>query len=448
MCIKRHIHGIMYCKITRYTILAAAALLLTALSTACKDKEFFDKENYENIVGDGFPVTEVDAEHLWTTVTSALTDIHLDEEYEGNSFVEVYLKHPSSDNTALQAASGTVAPGGHLRTPFSFPITQSTFYVAVTDAAGRRVVKTCGLNNGTVSQTFRGAESKANGTYVGDAQPVPPRFGIRYCFESDFPLIGDYDFNDVVLTLRPYVEGRTVRLDVTLDAVGMMTQVAAAIRVQGVRRGDVVAVSREGDFDTNNGRPMSSFNIIDTKEILLPDNLNHTSDIVIYLFNDAHWALLKKSETNGNVGRAYCNTQHTGADGFSPSVETTPVTVTYRFELASETAANRFVAEYLDAFIIENSNASYCEVHTTVYKNAEVIYSYFNDPEAYDNPYTWALQMPSTFRYPIEGTVVGSNRKEVYTGAYQTPGHSFPEWARNRNEATDWFDYPDPWHVY
>ncbi|MGN1262779.1 MAG: LruC domain-containing protein [Prevotella sp.] len=435
-------------KTARYMRAAFAAMLVATLLTACKNKDFFDKEQYENIIEDGFPVTEVDAGHLWTTLTSAVTDIYLDEEYEGDCLVEVYLSQPSTANTALLAASGTVAPGGHMRTALSFPNSQKTFYVAVTDAAKRRVVKSGSVNNGVLTQIFRGAESKSTGTYVGESVPEPPRFGIRYCFESEFPLTGDYDFNDIVLTLRPHIEGRTVRLAVTLDAVGMVAQVAAAIRVQGVGRGDVLSLTTEGDFDTNNGRPMSSFNIIDTKEMLLPDNLKHTSDLVIKLFNDAHWAMLKTLESNGNVGRAYCNTQHQGATNFTPSVEVDPITVTYCLEMASETAANRFVAEYLDAFIIESSNGSYCEVHPTIYRNCEIIYSYYNDPEAYDNRYTWALQMPSTFRYPIEGSVVGSDRKGVYTGAYQIPGHSFPEWATNQNNATDWFDYPDLWHVY
>lgn len=271
---------------------------------------------------------------------------------------------------------------------------------------------------------------------------------IRYCFEEDFPQEGDYDFNDVVLTLMPVRNGSTVNLQVTLDAVGGVKQTAGAIRVKGVSRDDVAAVSVRGDFDFDNGKPLSSYMIIDSKEPLLPDGKKRTQDIVINLFSDAHWAMGRSLMTDGSVRRWMYNTVAYDDTSRPDRAYVTPVSVTYTIELTSEAAARRFCAENLDAFIIENYNGIYMEVHTFPFKTDEVIYEYMADKAAYADNYIWALQVPASFCYPAEGTVIGSDRSGTLTGAYQMPGHSFAEWAADRTKATDWYKYPSAQLIY
>jgi hypothetical protein len=46
----------------------------------------------------------------------------------------------------------------------------------------------------------------------------------------------------------------------------------------------------------------------------------------------------------------------------------------------------------------------------------------------------------SNFKYPIEWKPINE--------AYNTPGHSFSEWATDRTQATDWYLYPTAEMVY
>lgn len=324
-----------------------AVLALVGLSlTACKEEDYFDKDKYQELIGNAFPVTAVDPEHDWS---------------------------------------------------------------------------------------------------VGDLANAT---AIRYCFEEDFPQEGDYDFNDVVLTLMPVRNGSTVDLQVTLDAVGGVKQMAAAIRVKGVNDIDVASVSMRGDFDFDNGKPQSSYMIIDSKDILLPASKKRTSSIVINLFSDAHWAMGRSLMTDGSVRRWMYNTVAYDNSSRPDRAYVTPVTVVYTIELTSEAAARRFCAENLDAFIIENYNGLYMEVHTFPFKGDEVIYEYMADKTAYDDNYIWALQVPASFCYPAEGNVIGSNRNGTLSGAYQMPGHSFAEWAEDHTKATDWYKYPTKQLIY
>lgn len=270
---------------------------------------------------------------------------------------------------------------------------------------------------------------------------------VRYCFEENFPREGDYDFNDVVLTVVPSVEGRTVRLTVSLDAVGAQGQIAAAIRVKGVSADDVELVSVDGDFDTSNGKPVSSFRIIDTDEVLLPDSKRRTADVVVRLFNDAHWAIGRTTERDGSVRRYMYNTVELSR-AYPTKAYASPVSVVYTLQCASDEAAAGFVAGNMDAFIIESYNGIYMEVHTRPFKTDEVIFHYIASPSDYDDPYIWAIQLPAEFRYPTEGTPIGIGRSGMLSGAYHMPAHSFAEWAADHSRAADWWQYPAEGLVY
>ena len=268
-------------------------------------------------------------------------------------------------------------------------------------------------------------------------------FGARFFFEDSFPMEGDYDFNDLVMTVIPRISGRDVTLTVTLDAVGTAKQMAAALRVKSVSTAEVTDAWMEGDFDFNNGKPVSSYMIIDSKEWLLPEDKKRTGDVVINLFSDAHWALSHTMESNGNIRRWLYNTVgQTDTDSRNDCADVPPVSVTYHLTMASEDAAARFVPENLDAFVIESTNGMFVEEHTWPFKTEQVIYQYIKDPANYAGSFIWAMQVPSPTRWPLEGVRIGSNRGGLISGAFQTPGHSFCEWAISRNKATDWWEYP------
>lgn len=296
-------------------------------------------------------------------------------------------------------------------------------------------------------------EDECSPQYTPDDPSTPTwtTFSERFCFEDNFPMEGDYDFNDAVITITPSVSGSTVKLKVSLDAVGATKQIGAALHIAGVNRSEVTSITRDGDFDKNNGRPASSATIINSTEDLLPASMATTTDMVINLFNDAHWSMVQtKSVETADVQRYFYNTVSRGNAYVGYQNDVPSAVVTYTIQLSSEAAAQKFVAANLDAFILEKYNGTYWEVHTYPYKTQQILSAYNNkDMTQYSSNYPWAVMVPGDFKYPIEWTKVGgANASSVYEGAYQTPGHAFGQWAQDKSTATDWYQYPTSGMVY
>lgn len=301
-----------------------------------------------------------------------------------------------------------------------------------------------------------------DGGNPGNQQVKETSFAARFCFEDNFPMEGDYDFNDAVFTLSPRIKGDTVWLTVSLDAVGAQKQLAAALRINGVRKDDVRSITRTGNFDLSGvTRPVGSATIIDSQDNLLPDNLNSSGSLVINLFNDAHYVMGMQAaaegkgtwqDNNGNVRRWYYNTvERDNAYEFKVN-DVTPVSVTYQLLMASTAAAASFTINNLDPFIVEQYNGGYWEVHTVSYKTQQVLTPYLKDLTRYADNKPWAIQVAETadfhFRYPIEWTAIGYYKNNLLSGAYKESGHSFGQWAVDRTQSTDWYHYPTSGLVY
>ena len=281
-------------------------------------------------------------------------------------------------------------------------------------------------------------------------EPAASSFSLRYCFEDNFPEPGDYDMNDVVITLTPTIDGKNVTLVASLDAVGAMEQVAAAIRIVGLQNSDIVNLTWQGDLDAN--YPATAVKIIKTTEPILPDNMKyHTTDVVLNFFSYAHWAMNPEYDTNGSVLTYFYNTVERGNPYHAYMNDVTPKTVTYNFELATEEAAAKFCESCLDVFIIEGYNGGYWEVHTFPWKTVEVLNDYASGNKSmYSDNMPWAICVPgNNFKYPIEWNPIATHPlMPEKTGAYEEPGHSFREWAQDHTKATDWYKHPDSKLVY
>ena len=289
--------------------------------------------------------------------------------------------------------------------------------------------------------TCTGAGYNPNGN-DGDNKAVEDQpLSLRYCFEDNFPMVGDYDFNDAVMTLVPVVDGNTVTLTVTLDAVGASEQIGAALRIVGLADSDISSFSRTGNFDEDFPTNATK-RIINTTEERLPQQMNTTNDVVLNLFSNAHWALGRQTNTVGGVDNSFLNTVERNNDYEHKRNDVSPVTVTYTFVLNDEQKASLFTQEHFDLFIVEEYNGGYWEVHTVPYKTVEVITDYASGlKSSYTDNFPWAICVQgNSFRYPIEWKPI--------TNAYDTPGHSFSEWATNRTQATDWYLYPNAGMVY
>ena len=275
----------------------------------------------------------------------------------------------------------------------------------------------------------------------GGEEIVDRPLALRYCFEDNFPQIGDYDFNDAVITLTPVVDGNTVTLTVSLDAVGASEQIGAALRIEGLSDSDISSFSRDGNLDED-FPANASLRIINTTEERLPQSMNTTQDVVLNLFSNAHWSLGRRTSSVGSVDNSFLNTVERDNYYEYKRNDVEPAVVTYTFVLNDESKTSLFTQEHLDLFIVEGYNGGYWEVHTVPFKTDEVIAEYASGMKSvYNDNFPWAICVEgNSFKYPIEWTPINE--------AYNTPGHSFSEWATDRSQATDWYEYPNAELVY
>ena len=363
-------------------------------------------------------------------------DVDANQAFVANYFGHLYVAtddHFSfgySDKSAEQQAAGEVG---------------SQPYYRLDAASGAQMV---GYGQADVHTT----DSGCGADYEGEPQEEEPEaeaLSYRYCYEDNFPEPGDYDFNDAVITVTPITDGTTsVTLRVSLDAVGASEQIAAALRIKNLSPDDVVSCTRS--IDPDEGLPYRTDNsyarIIRTDEVMLPQAMKTTQaqdDVVLLLFNNAHWTLGRQTASAGSVDNSFINTVPTSND-FEPKrngVE--PVTIEFNFELTDASKANYFAQSFLDPFIVQGYNGGYWEVHPVPYKFDEVLSEYYKNLRAdYDDSdkKPWAICVVGSFSYPVEWTPINE--------AYSTPGHSFSEWATDRTQATDWYEYPNAEMVY
>jgi len=313
------------------------------------------------------------------------------------------------------------------------------------------------LSNGAALTTYDGAnahfiDNGCGAAYQGTPtpEPVAQSFSLRYCFEDNFPAMGDYDFNDAVITVTPTIDGTAVvKLMVSLDAVGATKQIAAALRIKGLLDSDVESCTRRGNLDADYPTN-ASIRIIDSQSIRLPVSMKTTNDVVLPLFNNAHWTLGRTKASDGSVQNWFLNTVERNDGLAEKRNDVTPATVTYTFTLKDKAKAALFAQENIDVFIVEQYNGSYYEVHTVPFKTDEVLVAYLkNIKDKYTDNVPWAICVPGNdFKYPLEWHIIGVKDGSVISGAYKEFGHSFAEWAEDHTKATDWYKYPTASEVY
>ncbi len=304
--------------------------------------------------------------------------------------------------------------------------------------------------------TGAGYNPKGN---TGGAKPVTTTaFSMRWCFEDNFPDFGDYDFNDVVLTVTPAITGDTLRIRVSLDAVGATENIGACIRLDGINSSMLKDYYVEQDFTAMPASWKNIDNIQNNGKPILRENeeCNNTSNMVVVLFKNAHWAINPVEDPNGGAKVSFYNTVKTD-NAYENKKYVTPKEAVYTFVFNSADKAKDMADQRMyDVFIVEPYNGAYWEVHTVQnnFKALQVVTPL--KPDGYDwyatNADTgnlpWAIMVPGDFKYPIEWTPIGRGTEGLYTGAYRAASHSFAAWARNRTEATDWYNYPDSESVF
>ena len=370
---------------------------------------------------------------------------------------DIVMGSASTENQVTYSGYLWVASDTHFnrlrpngRTTYNVADDKVSFAIGANDAATTIPASKCtpGYNQGETPVT----------------PPVNNDMTMIYCYEDNFPVPGDYDFNDVVLGLKmekcPRRSGRnrdTLVLKVEVKAVGASKPIGAALRLKNVK---AAHVSSEFKLSSEADRKMFNFYDVEIYNRILKPNPNGTKqylaaigsqDMVVPLFNDAHYAISGGLKENGDTKRRFYNTVADRSNEKGEVIEPAMLPENeYRILFKDAEAFNNFTINDADLFIIEEYNGAFFEVHTYQYKQDEVVHNWRNGSDAYTDNYPWGLAVPSaSFRYPIEWTAIGTClTSNVFGGAYQTVGHSFIEWARDHTKATDWYNYPTNGLVY
>lgn len=273
----------------------------------------------------------------------------------------------------------------------------------------------------------------------GEDIPANP-ITYTYAFEDNFPLVGDYDFNDVVLDVTvEYKREKTTnnikatQINVTLVAAGASKKLGAGLRIVGVDKSKISNV-------TYGGSGVKRFPATLPNSLFGTDIESENEFLTIPLFGNAHAVF--ENIPNGTI----VNTKYT-ADN-KPSATAKTYTYEIILEHTNQNSTEPLITkDNLDFFIGYR--------HQSMEKRVEVhLYEFWdsygataagtvlerNLRLAHNN--TWAICVPN-FRYPKELINI-SNQEDENNCAYPY----FLDWARNRNEHQDWYEYPNENNVY
>lgn len=417
--------------------------LLCVLFVACTTN-YFDEEEYEKRMYQQYPVEDIEEGHQWDLVGEGVLRIDLGATASDIAELQILSANPlTMFSTKIFARKAVNGKGGVHELMYEYPLTQRSVYVACVTTDGLYYVRETVSGNRTLdfSQASAAAKQKPKDT--------PQDYNYTYCFEDCFPGIGDFDFNDLVLNVTPSrPDDTTLQLDVKIAAVGTQNMMGAALHLVGITEQDIDFVTVENPFE----QIFDDFNaqiIPRANKQGFAKSIQDTPEVVVPLFNDAHYAISRgaaKDQESEIVKRAYYNTWHSTNEN-RKRITDVPV-ATFTIKLKSVEAARRLTMHNLDVFIVTSYNGSWWEIHTRPYKTTQTLHKFIAKKGNYQSDHSWAFLIPGTFRYPLEGWIIGTQRSNRLGGVYNIIGHSFGEWGTNSMTALDWYNYPNARYVY
>ena len=408
----------------------------SVVSSCVRDN--FKYYGYEDQLEGYFPVDSIENGHTWMLTSECSSFVK--GSVPGAAKLYILSDNPFTTTGVEILAETTTESRVSKQMTYMVPTAQSKVFAAVLDEDGKylRLVQ-ASTNQETIN--LSGTEP------TGTLNTVTPQ-RVFYCFEADYPNPGDWDYNDVVMSItkEPTDNEEVVALKVRLDAVGYLKQIAAAVRLVGYDY-DKVDITQD-EASTFNREPDRQRLFIKQSDVKLKA-LN--GDAVINLFDDAHLAMFHLA-SDGSVYRRYFNTIENPSSSNNGATQS-PITVTFYLNFHDAYLARSFTLAEVDPFILVQygtAGENFWEVHTHPYKLTEILYNYYNGAaQSYNNGFSWALAIPyGKFRYPLEEQPIGMRKNSIISGAYQESGHSFGEWMLDHAKAQDWYEYPAEGAVY
>ena len=410
-------------------------LLLACLTGACK-KDLFDSGKAKMITELSFHNDSVDQYHDWTLIID--WNVRVKANVKGARRIELLSGNPYTDKNVEIVASSAARQDDVVDMYCSLPVISDSLYAAAIDSTGHYYVVAVPSEQSDVDFSKLNTVNKGTLKDIGQQE-------VYYCYCSSYPLPSTtWGFNDCVLRIsQEVIDKRTLRINVTLQAVGTTSQIAAALRLDGISYEQVEKVEPVGGSNFKRAEDLSRVFIED--ESVLLKGLDGSA--VINMFDDAHAAFYNKTNNLGTVYRYRYNVKHGNTDN---CYEFASPSVSYDVTFKTDRFAHTVTYSVLDPFILVNYSGTIWEVHKYKYKFKETLYSYFSgNPLAYNNGFSWALEIPySWFRYPQTDYSMGSYKRGALYGSYQTFDHSFGEWGTDHTKARDWYLYPNTSMVY
>ena len=419
----------------RHTIVIALSALLLFSTTSCK-KDMFDAEVYQEILKQEFPIDPVDSLHHWNLTARRTATITVPASAKDATRLMVLTDNPAGNNSAAIMAEISNFNVGNNVLVFAAPEVQTTFYAALEQADGSLLFKSFTSSNSRVS--------------MADATSIPKPANtlgyqtFTYCYEENYPEPGDYDFNDCVLriSVQPGDKTNQRKINVSMVATGADKLIGAAIHINNYNYSDIESVTIQDGTVWDEGYPARRYLMENTETLQQGRN----GEAVIRLFENASWIIVHNQ--TDNIG-ALINYKINVTDSISETeLQMTPTVKTYivTFKENATALLNNFSLLDIDPFIVTNYNGATWETHTYNQKFANVLF----DGGTQDSGHmTWALCIPtSDFRWPLEGTLIGTAKDGMISGAYRKANHAFGSWAANRNNSKDWYLYPTITSVY
>ena len=422
--------------------LMALGLLGSLILTSCH-KDVFNEDDYDKILDEASPVDSVDAKHTWELTQDHIyvveADVHI-----GVKSVLILSDNPLTAFNAEVMAQSPIEDGGRIMLAATVPTRINELYAALVDDKDRYTVVSFPV--GTTVVDFSGVKS------VYSQKPLKARLvqqKLVYCFEEEMPEPGDYDYNDVVLRLtREVVDSRHLKIEVELAAVGASKQLAAGIHLVGYKAEDIDSVTIEGggSFDLSgfyHNVPLQKMaSPLFENNSLLQSGRN--GDALIYLFEDAHWAMGDDLDVVNQIfQRKKYNVSRSYNDNFPILV---PRIETYHVYFKSDQNINGFTPAMFDPFVLSPYYGNVWELHCYRDREAQVTREYTLTKS---KKLPWALMIPyASFRYPLEGVNIGFYKNGNLFGAYMNMGCSFGEWAEDRTKCLDWYTSPTFNQIY
>jgi LruC domain-containing protein len=272
-----------------------------------------------------------------------------------------------------------------------------------------------------------------NATPVGAPQnPVFPIIytgsSLTYMFEDNWPYLGDYDMNDVVLDMKPTYtldaqnKVTTLKLALELRAVGATKRLAVGLQLDGIAKGEVANVTRSSTRGIN-GNVFSQESGLETGQTYA----------VIPVFDDAHQALGLSSPKIVNTTAGLFN-------------DVTSVDLAIHF--VSPLNVSSVTVDKFNLFLVNGGySAKRQEIHMAGFQPTDKAdkskFGHADDNSTATTPYVsknnmiWGLAIPGPAKYPKEWTSI-SNAYTYLQG-----------WATSAGlDNKDWYKYPDEGKIF